>query len=140
MKRYRPKREVLADIHSVLGEVPSPRNAPLEHVVEILIESRHYARIAICLHSADGPQPAVVAGTEIRSAERCTTAIKIGGRVLGEVSVQPEPQRPLSTEDRVLLKEVAAHLARFLTGNGKHILLKFLHAGCKPAKPVSAGR
>ncbi len=138
MKRYRSSREVLADIDSILGAVPPPRSAPLERVVEILIESRHYLRAAICLDSPDGRRAAVVAGSDIRSAERCTATIKIAGRALGEVSAQPEPQRPLSSEDRVLLKEVAAHIARFLTGNGKHILLKFLQAGGRPAKPARA--
>ena len=112
----------------------------MESVIGALIDGRHYTTLAVYLDGPGGRQAAAVAGDKSFSAKPHTVPIKIAGRLLGEVSVRPEPQRSLSTEDRVLLKEVAARMARFLTGNGKRILLKFLQAGCRPAKPVSAGR
>lgn len=45
--------------------------------------------------------------------------IKIAGRVLGVIDVESDRQNAFGGSDRVLLKQVAERLARFLTGRGK---------------------
>ncbi len=140
MKRYRPARDVLEEVDALLGEGLSPRSTPLERVLEILREGRQYARMGIYLDGVGGRQTAAVNGGEPDriAAARCGVPIKIAGRVLGEIVVQSAPQRLLGSEDRVLLKHVAARLARFLTGSGKRVLLKFQQAEWKPGKPLGA--
>ena len=51
--------------------------------------------------------------------------IKIAGRVLGVIDVESDRVNAFSQEDRVLLKEIAARLGRFLTSKGK-VLVRHL--------------
>ena len=50
--------------------------------------------------------------------------IKIGAHVLGVINVESDKLYGLPSEDRVLLEETAAQLARFLAGRGKYVLMK----------------
>ncbi len=45
--------------------------------------------------------------------------IRIGGRTLGVIDVESDRPNTFGSQDRVLLKGVAARLARFLTSRGK---------------------
>jgi L-methionine (R)-S-oxide reductase len=58
--------------------------------------------------------------------------IKIAGRVLGVIDVESDEVNAFGEEDRVLLKEVAARLARFLTSRGK-VLIRHLRESENPA-------
>lgn len=50
--------------------------------------------------------------------------IKIGAHVLGVVNVESDKSNAFGSQDRVLIKNVAAQLARFLTGKGKYLMTK----------------
>ncbi len=63
--------------------------------------------------------------------------IKIAGRVLGVIDSESEALNAFGPEDRLLLKEVAARLARFLTGRGKYLLIKAREAAAQ-APPATA--
>lgn len=72
--------------------------------------------------------------------------IKIAGHVFGVIDVECEQSNAFGPEDRVLLKEVAARLARFLTGRGKYLLIKAREAAAqappaaKPARSVQGSQ
>ncbi len=53
------------------------------------------------------------------------TPIKLAGRVIGVINVESDRANGLAAEDRVLQKDVAQKLARFLTGKGKYIARKY---------------
>lgn len=48
--------------------------------------------------------------------------IKIATRVLGVIDVESDEPNAFSSEDRVLLEQVAERLARFLTSDGKYVM------------------
>lgn len=128
MKRYRSAREILKEIDAVLSESPSPRNSPLERVLEILKTGRQYQWSGIYVSTPDGLKPATDScGEESSLAPSLVVPVKIAGRVLGEIRAQGE--HASSAQDRFLLKTVAERVARFLTSNGKHLLLSFLRFG-----------
>lgn len=60
------------------------------------------------------------------------TPIKLAGRVIGVINIESERENGLAAEDRVLQKDVAAKLARFLTGRGKYIVRKFRGGLARP--------
>ena len=125
---YRPPRELLAELDEILARKYSPTDdSPLDQAVELLHEGRHYywTRIYLVtggqadLQASRGPQSP---GSEIKS--KLVQPIKIVGRVLGEIIVESDRAYALSPKERVLLKQVAARLARFLTGRGKYLVRK----------------
>jgi putative methionine-R-sulfoxide reductase with GAF domain len=50
--------------------------------------------------------------------------IKIGAHVIGVIDVESDRRDAFSFKDRVLLREAAAALARFLVGPGKYLVMK----------------
>ena len=61
------------------------------------------------------------------------TPIKLAGRVLGVLDAEGERVNGFSGEDRVLLKDVAGKLARFLTSGGKYRVRKSREAAAAAA-------
>ncbi len=50
--------------------------------------------------------------------------IKIAGHVIGVLNVESDQADAFGSEDRVLLKNIAARLARFLTGKGRYLVTR----------------
>lgn len=133
MKVYRPTRQLLADVECLLAaSQPSAHCSPLEDVIGLLCQGRHYAWAGIFLAvgentaqqslGAGGDAPDQVALPETRS--KVLISMKLASREVGMLSVESDRENGLGAEDRVLLEDVADVLARFLTGPGKYLARK----------------
>ncbi len=65
------------------------------------------------------------------------TPIKIGTHVIGVIDCESERVNAFAFEDRVLLQEIAAVLARFLSGRGKYLVMKAREAAGELPHPVA---
>jgi hypothetical protein len=147
VKPYRPTRAVLADIERLLTtNKPSFHHSPLEDVVELLCEGRHFSWVGIYLSLHPRSSPALlenradvhpgqlaVAGTR----KKMVVTMKVAGRELGFLNVESDRENGFGAEDRVLLDRVAGMLARFLAGPGKYLVLKAAKLAPKP-RPAAA--
>lgn len=121
MQRYQNRREILREVERVLATTAGQwRNSPLDEVAGILARGRHYEWVGIYLRiNESGP------GEAQRAAPALVAPIHVGRRMLGAIEAAGAR---LGHEDRLLLKEVAARLARFLSGNGKWLVRKLREA------------
>ena len=136
MKTYRSTRELLAEVDRVLaGNEPSFHHSPLEDVVERLCRGRHYTWMGIYLAvGKNSPQPLLDGGRSRDShpgrmempetRTKILVSMKLGGREVGVLDVESDRENAFGAEDRVLLENVAARLARFLAGPGKYLVRK----------------
>jgi hypothetical protein len=143
MKRYRPVREVLADIEQILAQKYAAGTHPLSQVVELLVDGRHYGRVELVLdltvvrerRYVVGPEPGEV-HSEIKAP------LQLATHSYGELVVKDARPNAFKGEDRVLVKDVAEQVTRFLAGKGKHIVLQGrlqTSAGQSPAMVAAAG-
>ncbi len=134
---YRPPRELLAEVEQVLARRYKPSDpSPLDAVVELLQEGRHYSWIGILLAMGELHEHATDRGAQPPSAEsksELVQPIKLAGRVLGVIDVESDRPDAFPQEDRVLVKRVAERLARFLTGRGKYLVRKVREAAAAEA-------
>ena len=146
MKTYRPPRKLLAEIDSLLNAKPSIQHSPLEEVIELLCQGRHYTWMGIYLAAGKSnpllsagrdTHPAVMTSPETKS--RMLVSMKIAGKELGVLAVQ-NPRENISSADRVLLEEVAVRLARSLTGRGKYLARRARESAAKVEKAESKPR
>jgi hypothetical protein len=121
LQRYQSRREILRQVERVLATTAGQwRNSPLDEVAGILSRGRDYEWVGIYLRvNGSGPEEAR------RGAAGLVAPIHVGRRMLGVIEVTGAHQHH---EDGLLLKEVAARLARFLSGNGKWLLRKLREA------------
>jgi hypothetical protein len=133
LKVYRSTRQLLADVERTLAASrPSARHSPLEDVIDLLCQGRHYAWVGIFLAvgestphrllGAGGDAPGEVALPETRS--KILISMKLASRELGVLSVESDRENAFGAEDRVLLEDVADALALFLAGRGKYLARK----------------
>jgi hypothetical protein len=121
-------RQVLAQVDQVLARKLSlhdvARRKPLEDVGEALSQARRYPWVGIHLQAGSVSVPQISRGAESSHAGKSQIAvpIKIASRVLGALEVASDRENAFGYGDRVLLKQVAARLARFLTSTGKVLL------------------
>jgi hypothetical protein len=129
VKPYRAPKSILADIERTLSENrPSFHHSPLEEVVGLLTEGRHYSWAGIYLTLAknsssallETAHPSHVATAGAR--KKIVISIRIAGRELGSLGVESDRENSFGSDDRVLLERVAGLLARFLTGPGKYLV------------------
>ncbi|MBV9340637.1 MAG: hypothetical protein JO159_07075 [Acidobacteria bacterium] len=140
MKSYLSPQKLLVDVKGVLdNNRPSFHHSPLEDVVALLSEGRHYSWVGIyltldkkssspLLETAVHPGQMAVPGTR----KKILVALKIAGRELGFLNIESNRDAALGSEDRVLLEGVADLLARFLTGPGKYLLLRAAKPKARP--------
>lgn len=138
---YRPPRELLAELDQILARKYSPTDdSPLDQAAVLLHEGRHYSSVGISLVVGGRAERQVFRSSVPPSSETrsemaqsgFSQPIKIVGRVLGVIEVESDRENAFSPKERVLLKQVATRLARFLTGRGKYLVRK--------AKEAAAGR
>ncbi len=164
-------RQVLVNVDQALAQKLSPRSVgrrkPLEDVAEALYRGRRYDSIAIYLvagskvirQSFCGPVPPaqtfeqgmntvstpVQIGTtgSPETKSQITVPIKIAARTLGLINVESDREHAFSGKERVLLKEVAARLARYLTSRGKvivrHVREQAEAAGVREGRWIARG-
>jgi len=144
LKSYRSARVLLPEIESILrANRPSFRASPLDEVIDLLCQGRHYSWMGIYL-AAEGdrpPQPIGAGGdsdpgqlTNASAVKKILVSMKIGTHEIGVLSAESSRENAFGAEDRVLLERVAARLARFLTGPGKYIVRR-AHALAETADP-----
>lgn len=131
MKTYTSPRDLLAEIDQLLtANKPEFGASPLDEVIEVLAEGRHYSWVGIYLALDGGSQQILGAGGEAGPAgvalpetrTRILVSIKLAGRELGLIAVESDRDYAFGHEDRVLLEDVADTLARFLSGPGKYLV------------------
>ncbi|HZR33149.1 MAG TPA: GAF domain-containing protein [Terriglobales bacterium] len=161
MKTYRSRRDLLSKIDQVLSSnVPTRRRSPLQQVVEVLHEGRHYFWIGIYFLVGNqvvrqvfrGPMPPCHSfalgvgnvGTTGRNGvmkvvpdvsqdptysmcffdtkSEIVVPIKLVQRIFGVIDVESDRLNAFPPGERVLLKQVAERLARFLAVRGKYLL------------------
>jgi putative methionine-R-sulfoxide reductase with GAF domain len=139
MQRFQSAHDVLASVRKKLESAASApamrgRESVLEHVTDILSQGRGYSWIGIYL-SVEGPPGAVDSGSVAQAESRSTmphvgqlsdagsemvVPIRVGTRTLGMINVEGARGGRLSRQERTLLGQVAAALAKYLTtGPGK---------------------
>jgi putative methionine-R-sulfoxide reductase with GAF domain len=135
LKSYRSAKSIFADIERTLAENrPSFHHSPLEDVVALLTEGRHYSWVGIYLSSdrksssalLETAHPSHVAMPGTR--KKVVVSIRIAGRELGSLGVESDREHSFGSDDRVLLEKVAGLLARFLTGKGKYLVRRALQS------------
>ena len=151
MKRYSSTRKLFAEIERVLREnEPSFHRSPLDEVIELLCQGRHYSWLGIYLTTEGSrhPQP-VGAGGDTHPGElavsgtrsKILVSMKLGSRKVGILAAESNGENAFVGEDRVLLERVAARLGRFLAGPGHYIVRRARGAasGAGPLKSAAAG-
>jgi putative methionine-R-sulfoxide reductase with GAF domain len=161
LKTYRSRRDLLSKIDQVLASsAPTRRRSPLEEVVEVLHEGRHYFWIGIYFVVGNqvvrqvyrGPMPPCHSfalgkgnvGTTGRNGvikvvpdvsqdptysmcfvdtkSEIVVPIKLVQRIFGVIDVESDRLNAFGPGERVLLKQVAERVARFLASRGKYLL------------------
>ncbi len=128
MKTYRLPRTVVAEIKQLIAsDKPSPRPpSVLVRILKLLSVSRHYEREGIFLMVGGREVPRAFGGTQAAGEPRpeLSVPIKIAGRALGSLRVQPAPGHGFSPQERVFLHQVAQILALYLTSKGRYLVRK----------------
>jgi hypothetical protein len=135
VKTYRSPRDVLAEIDHLLAENKPSTSSPsvLVQTAKLLHDARNYYRVGIYLVINDRVVRQAICGPELpkpgtppSSRAEIATPLKVGTQTLGYLRAEGEPSAAagLPSEDRVLLKETAFALARFLRGRGRYLMRK----------------
>ena len=134
MKTYRTPRDLEARIEAALARKAGPHNTPLDEVAEILGDGRHYSWIGIYLVAGEISKPGPSrAKTGARAAQtHAVIPVALGQHVYGAMEVQSEKGRTLTGKDRILLKQVAERLAKYLHGPGAWLVRKAREAAAEP--------
>lgn len=144
MKTYRPARELLAEVKRVLAGKPSFHGSPLNDVIEVLCEGRHYSWMGIYLAvQKNDPEQSLQAGagappfTRAECLSKILVKMKIASREVGVIAVESKKENAFGKDDRVLLKTLASMLARFFAGPGKYLVRKARQAPATPEGVLS---
>lgn len=148
MKTYRSAPQLFADIQKVLSSAkPAAHESPLEEVIELLFQGRHYTWVGIylavgskkpgqLLGEGKNAHPGHVALPDTRS--KLLVSMKIAGREFGVLGVETDRESAFGAGDRILLENVASALARFLAGPGRYIVRKARGLRAAPANPSTS--
>src|SRR5207244_5462201 len=116
VKPYRPTQDILADIDRLFAaNRPAFHRSPLEDVVELLCEGRHYSWVGIYLSLDEKSSPALLENAAVHPGQlavagtlkKMLVMVKIAGRELGFLNVESDRENAFGSEDRVLLDRVA---------------------------------
>ena len=139
MKTYRTARELQAQIEQVLLRRPKPTSAPLDEVARILSDGRHYAWIGIYLVAGQRPASGkAVASSLVQAKSRTVIPVRLGQHEFGAIEVQAESGKTLSGKERILLKQVAVRLDKFLHGPGACLVRKAREAAAEQPSSTQA--
>jgi hypothetical protein len=132
VKRFRSFSALREAIEKQLAASrPSFHRSPLEEVVQLLCEGRHYSWVGIYLAVPEpAAQPLLEAGADsdsqtppsLRPPSRVLLTMTLGSRELGVLDV--EKDRLFASGELVFLEQVADALARYLAGPGKFLARK----------------
>ena len=143
MKTYLLPRKLVAQIKQLIATYkPSPRPpSALVRILKLLCEGRHYERAGIFLAVNGREVPRAFGGSQASAGElrpELVVPIKIATYSIGSLRVQAAPGRAFSSQERILLRQVAKILARYLSGKGKYLVRKTREA-LRGAAPAASG-
>ena len=127
--RIKSAPELLREVDSVLAAKHQSAASALDELAELLSVQRRYEWIGIYLAAGPVSQPnASVLSEDGNAASRHVAPIRLAARTLGAIEVRSSRANAFSYRDRVLLKQIAAKLARYLVTSGKPLLRKLRSA------------
>ena len=144
MKTYLLPRKLVAQIKQLIATYkPSPRPpSALVRILKLLCEGRHYERAGIFLAVNGREVPRAFGGSQASAGElrpELVVPIKIATYSIGSLRVQAAPGRAFSSQERILLRQVAKILALYLSGKGKYLVRQTREALRESAAPAASG-
>lgn len=142
LKTYLLPRKLVAQVKQLIAtDKPSPRPpSVLALILKLLCEGRHYQRAGIFLAVNGREVPRAFTGQAATDELRpeLIMPIKIATYSIGSLRVQPAPGRAFSSQERILLHQVAKILALYLSGKGKYLVRKTREAVRDAVAPAAA--
>lgn len=143
MKTYLLPRKLVAQIKQLIAtDKPSPRPpSALVRILKLLCDGRHYERAGIFLAVNGREVPRAFGGAQAAADElrpELIVPIKISSYFIGSLRVQLAPGHAFSSQERILLNQVAKILALYLSGKGKYVVRKTREAVRDAAAPAAA--
>lgn len=139
--RIKSAPELLREVDSVLAAKHQSAASALDELAELLSVQRRYEWIGIYLAAGPVSQPnASTLSEDGNAASRHVAPIRLAARALGAIEVRSSRANAFSYRDRVLLKQIAAKLARYLVTNGKPLLRKLRSAATSANETESSQR
>jgi putative methionine-R-sulfoxide reductase with GAF domain len=136
--RIKTAPELLRQVDSLLAARHASAASVLDELAELLSGQRRYEWIGIYLATGPATEPAGSAlSQDEQPASSHVAPIRLAARTLGAIEVRSSRRNAFPYKDRVLLKQIAAKLARYLATSGKPVLRK-LRAAAK-ASPETEG-
>ena len=138
--RIKTASELLRQVDSLLAAKHASAASVLDELAELLAAQRRYEWIGIYL--AAGPASEVASSPLARDAQPASghvAPIRLAARTLGAIEVGSSRANAFSYKDRVLLKQIAAKLARYLANSGKPLIRK-LRAAAEASSETGALR
>lgn len=133
--------ELLRQVDSVLAAKHTSATAALDELAELLSAQRRYEWIGIYLAAGPVSEPAPSTLSEDgNAASRHVAPIRLAARTLGAIEVRSPRPNAFAYKDRVLLKQIAAKLARYLVTRGKPLLRKLRSAASVPSAEIESSR
>lgn len=127
MKTYRKTSELLAEVEAVFAAKRTRDGGgrdphPLEHVLLILLPGRQYSRLELAIDVDEAHCVEYSLGSSDDAHSICQVPLRTGAKHMGELRAFSDRENTFSSEDHILLKNVARLIAQFLSGPGKHIV------------------
>jgi hypothetical protein len=143
LKTYLLPRKLVAQIEQLIATYkPSPRPpSALVRILQLLCEGRQYERAGIFLAVNGREVPRAFGGAQAAAGEprpELIVPIKISSYSIGSLRVQLAPGRSFSSQERILLHQVAKILALYLSGKGKYLVRKTREAVRDAAAPAAS--
>lgn len=137
--RIKTAPELLRQVDSLLATKHTSVASALDEIAELLSTQRRYEWIGIYLAAGPVSEPAASTLSEDGSAaSRHVAPIRLAARTLGAIEVRSSRPNAFAYKDRVLLKQIAAKLARYLVSSGKPLLRKLRSAAVAPSAEIES--
>lgn len=136
--RIKTAPELLREVDSLLATKHLSAASALDGLAELLSAQRRYEWIGIYLAAGPVSQPSASTLSEDgNAASRHVAPVRVAARTLGAIEIRSSRANAFSYRDRVLLKQMAAKLARYLVTSGKPLLRK-LRAAADSANEIES--
>jgi hypothetical protein len=136
--RILPARTVVEQVESALARKPRAGGSPLDAVCDALCDARRYSSVSIRVRVQEKMVGLAHSGADSVLAKfMLLVPLRLAGRILGTLEASRE--RDFGEQERVLLKQAALLISRFLATRGKYIVRKAREANAT-APPGSEAR
>jgi len=139
--RIKTASELLRQVDSLLAARHASAASVLDELAELLSGQRRYEWIGIYLAAGPASEPAASTPSQDQQpASRHVAPIRLAARTLGAIEVRSSRPNAFSYKDRILLKRIAAKLARYLATSGKPLFRKLRAAADSPPAEIESGQ